>query len=102
THPQPARVAPGAHHVPGGGGELVGQDRLPPDVHAVAFGGQAVAAGAGVEGIDGVVGRSEQQTVAAGLKVGAPGGVGHVGGGFVGADMDAVVVDVVADAAGVA
>ena len=38
----------------------------------------------------------------AGVEVGAPRGVGHVGGGFVGADVHTAVVDVVADAGGIA
>ena len=64
----------------------------------VGVGGQAVGAGAGVELVDDVVGRGEQDGVPAGGQVGPPRLVGHVGGGLVGADVDAVVVDVEADA----
>src|SRR6202011_512638 len=53
------------------------------------------------EHVDGVVGGGQQQGIAAGVEVGGPGVIGHVGGRGVGADVDAVVVDVVADAGGV-
>ena len=65
------------------------------------MGGEAVGAGAGVEVVDDVVGGGEQEAVARRRPVGPPRSVGHVGGGFVGADVDAVVVDVEADAGGV-
>ena len=67
-------------------------------VGRVGVGGQSVGAGAGVECVDDVVGRREQDGVRAGGQVGPPRLVGHVGGGLVGADVDAVVVDVEADA----
>lgn len=36
AQPQPACVAPGAHQIPGGGGEMVAQDRFPADAQGVA------------------------------------------------------------------
>src|SRR6476659_536286 len=93
----PARVFSGADGVPDTGGQLVGQHHCA-GARGVGVGGEAVDAGAGVERADDVGGGGQQYGVCAGGQVGSPRVVGHVGGGVVGADMDAVVVDVEADA----
>ena len=63
---------------------------------------EAVVACAGVEGIDDVVGRGEQDAVAPGVQIGRPRAVCHVGGGLFGPDVHAPVVDVVPESHGVA
>ena len=60
--------------------------------------GQPGGTGADVEFVDDGVGGGEQQGVAARALIGQPCLKRHVGGGLVGTDMHAAVVDVEADA----
>ena len=92
----PAGVAAGADGVPNAGLQLIGQHHGG-RVGRVGIGGQPVDAGAGIERVDHVVGGGQQDRVSACGQIGAPSLVGHVRGGFFGADMDAMVVDVEAD-----
>ena len=64
--------------------------------------GETVQAGAFVEFGDLFVGGRQQDGVPPGCDVGGPGGIGHVGGVLVGADVHALVVDVERDAGGIA
>ncbi|SHW57598.1 Uncharacterised protein [Mycobacteroides abscessus subsp. abscessus] len=90
---QPSAVLSGLDDVAGRGSEFVRQDDLAADA-GDAFVNESVAAGARVEFVDHGVGGRQQQTVASGFEVAAPGVVGHVSRCSVGADMDPVVVDV--------
>lgn len=63
--------------------------------------GEPVEAGPFVELGDQIIGGGEQDGVTPGGAVGGPRGVGQVGGGGIGADVDAVVVDVEADSGGI-
>ena len=102
---QPARVVAGADDVTGRGRELIGEHGFaarPPLGVGVGERGQSGGTGADVEFVDDGVGGGEQQGVAAGVLVGQPCLERHVGGGLVGADMHAAVVDVEADARRVA
>ncbi|ETA89980.1 hypothetical protein O984_24665 [Mycobacterium avium 05-4293] len=94
----------GGDPVAGRGGQAVGQGDGGRRVCAAGGGGgggEPVEAGAFVELGDQIVGGGQQDGVTTGGAVGGPRGVGHVGGGGVGADMDAVMVDVEADSGGV-
>ncbi|SLC74304.1 Uncharacterised protein [Mycobacteroides abscessus subsp. abscessus] len=93
-------VFPGLDDVPGRCCQPVRQRRFTPDVGDTRI-GDAVAAGPGVELIDGRVGGGQQQAVASSFDVGAPRVVRHVGGGGIGADMDALRIDVEAQSGGV-
>ena len=104
AQPQPARVFSGADDVAGGCGELIGQDGFAAGRQfgsSWARAARRAAAGAGVEVVDDGVGGGQQQGFAARRGCRPASVEGHVCGGFVGADVDAAVVDVVADAGGV-
>ena len=97
---QPAGVFAGGYPVAGRGGQPVAEgDGGRGGATTV---GETVQAGPFVELGDLFVGGCKQDGVAPGCDVGGPGGIGHVGGVLVGADMHTPVVDVVGDAGGVA
>ena len=89
-----SRVASGANQIAWGCRQSVRKNNLFAVQGFRVCGGEPVEAGAGIEGVDDVVGRGQQNAVFAGVEVGGPRGVGHVSGGVIGADMDSVVVDV--------